>query len=252
MKTISVRNLKIGAGRPKIAVSLTGTTVEALLAQAEALFLHPVDVAEWRLDCFGAVEDTAALQAALQALRKALRDMPLLCTFRTKAEGGAQEIAPAAYEAVCETVLQSGCADLLDLELFTDRAILSRLVEHAHRANVFVVLSSHDFEKTPPQAELLTRFREMEALHGDLLKIAAMPRCPQDVLTLLSACAEMHAATETPLVAISMGNLGKVSRICGEGFGSALTFAALGGASAPGQMKAEAVQSALNLLQIDK
>ena len=50
MNTVSVRGVEIGAGRPKIAVSITGATQDAILAQARSLHTLPVDVAEWRMD----------------------------------------------------------------------------------------------------------------------------------------------------------------------------------------------------------
>ena len=52
MNTVNVRGLEIGAGRPKIAVSLTGAAREDLIAQARALPGLGADLAEWRMDCF--------------------------------------------------------------------------------------------------------------------------------------------------------------------------------------------------------
>lgn len=90
---------------------------------------------------------------------------------------------------------------------------------------VRVVLSNHDFEKTPLKDELIRRLCRMQELGADLLKIAVMPRCRSDVLLLLQATEEMlsqHA--RKPLITMSMGDLGMVTRICGGFFGSAVTF----------------------------
>ena len=64
-----------------------------------------------------------------------------------------------------------------------------------------------------------------------------MPKEPMDVLYLLQASAQMKACLRTPLISMSMGVMGCVSRLCGEIFGSCVTFAVQANESAPGQMK---------------
>ena len=72
MEPVIVRGLSIGTGRPKIIVPVLGETLEQLLAEAEQVQSVPADLAEWRLDWYGDVEDTAKLLEAAEALRKAL------------------------------------------------------------------------------------------------------------------------------------------------------------------------------------
>ncbi len=95
---------------------------------------------------------------------------------------------------------------------------------------------------------MTARLRRMEALGADIAKLAVMPQTPEDVLTLLSATGEVSATAARPVVTMSMGRLGAVSRIAGEVFGSALTFGAVGQSSAPGQLEAAALAKALSLL----
>ena len=249
MNTVHVRNVEIGAGKPKIAVSIMGTTQAAILSQAKALHTLPVDVAEWRMDWFDRVDDGAAVQQCLSALRTALGEMPLLATFRTDREGGQRYLSPESYAALNEYVIASGQADLLDVELFSGNEIVPRLIAAAHDANMAVVLSSHDFEKTPSKAEMVSRLCRMQELDADILKLAVMPRCRSDVLTLLQATEEMYTQhAHQPLVTMSMGRLGMVTRVCGETFGSAMTFGAAAKSSAPGQMGAEKLNQVLTLL----
>ena len=71
----------------------------------------------------------------------------------------------------------------------------------------------------------------------------------QDVLTLLAATEEMSSEhADCPIITMSMDSTGVISRLCGEVFGSALTFGAAGKASASGQMKVEDLRTALRLL----
>ena len=139
-------------------------------------------------------------------------------------------------------MLDTDCADLLDIEFFTAGADLPLLVEQAHTAGVPVVCSSHDFAKTPPQAELVERMVQMQQAGADLPKLAVMPQ---------SRTAEMaEHLPETPVITMSLGALGAVSRLAGETFGSAMTFANPGQASAPGQVSLDIVNEVLDALHL--
>ncbi len=112
-----------------------------------------------------------------------------------------------------------------------------------------VVASNHDFEKTPEKDEIVRRLRKMQELGADIPKIAVMPQSRKDVLTLLSATEEMASEyADRPIITMSMSATGLISRLCGECFGSALTFGAVGKASAPGQMNASDLSEILNLI----
>ena len=76
-----------------------------------------------------------------------------------------------------------------------------------------------------------------------------MPQSPDDVLTLLGATQEMvRRWADRPVITMSMAPLGTVSRLCGEVFGSAMTFGTAGQASAPGQIPAEELRQVLDIL----
>ena len=91
----------------------------------------------------------------------------------------------------------------------------------------------------------------MQQAGADLPKLAVMPRCRTDVLELLAATAEMaDQHPETPVITMSMGTLGAVSRLAGEAFGSAMTFANPGQASAPGQVSLDIVNEVLDALHL--
>ena len=112
-----------------------------------------------------------------------------------------------------------------------------------------MIFSSHDFNATPSEEEIIDRLKKMEALGGDLLKIAVMPQTPADVLTLLSATTKMNKTSSRPLITMSMGALGAISRSCGEVFGSCMTFGSAKLASAPGQIPAVELRRMLDLLR---
>ena len=89
----------------------------------------------------------------------------------------------------------------------------------------------------------------MQDFGADIPKIAVMPTCKQDVLTLLSATLEMSEKyADRPIITMSMAGTGVVSRLTGETFGSALTFGAASKASAPGQIGVNALKQVLDII----
>ena len=119
----------------------------------------------------------------------------------------------------------------------------------AHANGVKVIASNHDFHKTPAKEEIVSRLRKMQDLGADIPKIAVMPQNKKDVLTLLAATEEMASEyADRPIITMSMSGTGVISRLCGEVFGSALTFGAVGKVSAPGQMGIEDLTTVLGLL----
>ena len=139
--------------------------------------------------------------------------------------------------------------DLVDVEAFTGDSYVKEIIKAAHEAGVAVVASNHDFDKTPDKDDIVGRLRKMQDLDADIPKIAVMPQNKKDVLTLLAATEEMVSEyADRPIITMSMAGTGLISRLCGEVFGSALTFGAVGKASAPGQMNAADLNTILNLI----
>lgn len=249
MKTVTIRNLEIGSGRPKIAVPIVGQTKEAILKEAKSLLSLPVDLAEWRADWFSSVSDADQVLDVLQELRSILGDLPLLMTFRTKQEGGERDISPEDYRSLNLLAAKSGLVDLIDTELFLGEELVRSIIHEAHEFGVKVIASNHDFSKTPEKSELIRRLCLMQQYQADILKIAVMPQNKKDVLTLLSATEEMVSQyADRPVVTMSMSRTGVISRLCGECFGSAVTFGSAGQSSAPGQIDAASLYQLLNEL----
>ena len=246
---VEVRGVKIGEGVPKICVPIVGKTKEEILAAARSFEGEKKDVVEWRVDWFEGVFDFAKVEDVLKDLRPALSDTPILFTFRTSKEGGERAIEPEAYAELNKNAAATGLVDLIDVEAFTGDDIVRDIIEAAHASGVKVVASNHDFDKTPEKEELVRRLCKMQELGADIPKIAVMPQSKKDVLTLLAATEEMSSEhADRPIITMSMAGTGLISRLCGEVFGSALTFGAVGKASAPGQMNAADLNTVLNLI----
>lgn len=242
-------NVEVGAGTPKVIVPIVGKTEAEIIAKGTEIADMQFDVVEWRVDFYEDVFDTAKVLATLAKLRAALGSKPILFTFRTKGEGGEKEISMPDYTALNTAVIASGNADACDVEIFSGDEVVRSIIDAAHKAGKVVVASNHDFGKTPSQADLVYRLRKMQDMGADLPKIAVMPQSKQDVLTLLSATEEMSRCyADRPIITMSMAATGVISRLCGEVFGSAMTFGAVGKVSAPGQIPVEKLSQCLDII----
>jgi len=249
MNTVKIRDIEIGAGAPKIIVPIVGITKEDIIEEAKTFDSIPVDVVEWRADWFEGVFDFAKVEDVLKDLRTVLGNIPLLMTFRTSKEGGEKAIEPDAYAELNIKAAQTGYVDLIDVEIFTGDEIVKKIIDGAHAAGVKVIASNHDFFKTPAKADIIYRLRKMQDMNADIPKIAVMPQNKKDVLTLLAATEEMATNyTDRPIITMSMAGTGVISRLCGEVFGSSMTFGAAKKASAPGQMGVNDLNTVLGLL----
>lgn len=246
MNTVIVRDVVIGEGRPKICIPIIGVTREEIIEEAKALGDFPADIVEWRADWFEQVFDVEKVIRILEELRVVLKETPILFTFRTAKEGGKKTISAKAYEELNQAAAATGYVDLIDVEAFMGDEVVKTIIEEAHQYNVKVVGSNHDFNKTPDKDEIVARLRKMQKLGADISKIAVMPQSKRDVLTLLSATEEMYTEyADKPIVTMSMAGMGVLSRICGEVFGSAITFGVGKKASAPGQIPAKELERML-------
>ena len=248
MKPIRIRGKP--AKYPLICAPLVGDRSDAIVAEAAAALAARADIVEWRVDHF---RDIASLQSVVEtgkAVRRALPGVPLLFTRRSVAEGGQPvPIGEGAIVELYEAACAEGIADLVDFEMSASRAGMAAVREASRRHGVGLVCSFHDFERTPPLAELTAQFRRAEQLGGDVAKVSVMARGPEDALTLLAATQQASRALAPALIGVSMGPHGALSRIAGFAFGSALTFGVAAAGSAPGQMPIGELRAAIELLR---
>jgi len=245
MKSVSVRGVVLGEGRTKICVSVTGPDEAGLREELELVPGSGADLIEVRADLIR--EDPAR---ALFLARESCPQMPVIFTVRTKREGGEFDGSAAVYRQLL--LAAAGEADLVDLELQMaekDPGLISDL----HAAGALITGSYHNFSSTPDAPQLLQKLIRMQELGMDVCKLAVMPRSREDVLELMFASAEMSAAyADRPIVTMSMGQLGNISRVSGALTGSAVTFASLKKASAPGQIPARVMREMIDVLQADR
>ncbi len=119
MSCVDIRGCRIGEGRPKVILPIVERAEAAILEKAAQFSTLQADCVEWRVDYFEGARAPGAVARCLAKMRVILKDKLLLVTFRTKTEGGEQALSHPEYLAFLNLILDTDCADLLDIEFFT-------------------------------------------------------------------------------------------------------------------------------------
>jgi len=222
-------------GSPRIAVPFRDGNDPASIARAVQLGMH---IAELRIDQFSYFQKQFRASELMESVPRVLAEVdkfsgiPLLATIRSLDEGGWWTHGEAWRQLLYENLLPH--VDAIDVEI--DTIIVKEIVASAHKKSKPVVLSFHDFERTP-SLDALERIAKIGRDAGaDVVKIAAMCNSQDDVRTLTRFTLD-HA--HEGVVVIGMGPIGITTRVLLPALGSLFTFAAYGEGTAPGQLQLE-------------
>ena len=214
----------------KIILSLTGRDLREIEDQLLAMKELDFDVVEWRADYY-------YNRSVFGLIRRICPGKELLFTVRSREEGGLFQGSDKELEDMVMTAALEGKAELVDMELLgfygRNRSMLQALKQTGTR----VILSFHDFHSTPSEERIRDLFRSMKEAKADIGKIAVMPVTEKDVETLAEGARLAVKEMNLEIIAISMGELGRKTRLDLSLTGSTMTFGALGAGSAPGQVE---------------
>ena len=246
-KRIQLHGRPVGGGAfPLICTPLVGRTRDVVLAEVDAVLSKKPDVLEWRVDFFEALADTRQVLDTARALRDRAGTIPVMFTRRSAIEGGEKIALPEPqvvqlYVDVCASRL----VDLIDYETVNAAEDFRRLRAASREHGIALIGSYHNFQTTPDAAALGAKFALADRLEADIAKVAVMPKGPPDVLTLLGATFDASQSLPIPLISMSMGPYGSLSRMVGFVYGSALTWAVGKSSSAPGQVPIDDLRAVL-------
>ena len=246
-KIVRVKNVNIGQGRPKICAIVLGETEQEILELAQRSNSEKCDLIEFRVDHYEGALEIEKVKGLLRRLRKTAKK-PIIFTFRTAREGGKKECSFEYYKKLLTMAAENSLCELIDVEesfIAGDNELIPALKDYG----AYVIVSKHDFTKTPDRDEILKSFLDMERKGADIIKAAYMPLNKKDVLNLMAAAEEMTSSyASCPVITISMGQLGMVTRVLGEFIESAITFASITKASAPGQINVAGMERVLDII----
>ena len=250
-KPILIHGKPLGSGRfPTICTPLVGRTRAHILDEVARVVPKQPDLLEWRVDFFQDIANTAAVLALAAEIRQAAGGIPILFTRRSIREGGEPiPLDEAGVVALTQAICAHRLAELVDFEMNSNPADIAQVRATAREQGIALILSFHNFQETPPQHAICARFAQAQELGADVAKVALMPQRLEDVLAVLSATLESSQKLDIPLISMSMGGYGALTRLFGSVFGSAMSFAVGATASAPGQIPIEDMHSLQTLLQ---
>ncbi|CJO64018.1 type I 3-dehydroquinate dehydratase [Streptococcus pneumoniae] len=221
----------------KLIVSVMPRSLEEAQALDATRYLD-ADIIEWRADY---LPKEAILQVA-PAIFEKFAGRELVFTLRTRSEGGEIDLSPEEYIHLIKEVAQFYQPDYIDFEYYSYKDVFEEMLDFPN-----LVLSYHNFQETPEN--MMEILSELTILNPKLVKVAVMAHTEQDVLDLMNYTRGFKTLNpEQEYVTISMGKVGKVSRITADVTGSSWSFASLDEASAPGQISLASMKKIREIL----
>ncbi|WP_066150838.1 type I 3-dehydroquinate dehydratase [Halalkalibacter krulwichiae] len=249
-KAVKVRGIELGDGNAQICIPLVGTNKTEIIKELEVSLQKKPDLVEWRADFFEDLHDTKKMIEALSTIRSYVNDLPILFTIRSTKEGG--NPIPLSEEKKLELIVNlcaTGNLDIVDYELVNKKEDIHFVREQTNKYNVRLILSYHNFERTPEATVLMDKCIAAKENSADLVKLAVMSQSLDDVMLLMQVTQEAAKSTTLPLVTISMGKYGAITRMFGFVFGSTITFGVGQNSSAPGQIPVDDLRQVINIIK---
>ena len=193
------------------------------------------DYVEVRLDFL----KTKDVPEALESIKKDLKKV--VCTLRPKKEGGKFTGSEKERIAILKLIAEYN-PFLLDVE-FNTLNKNKELSKYLKSTKTKLLVSWHDFKKTPKSSELKNKIKKMSKFSNNV-KIVSTAKSVDDATRML----ELYNKTgKNNLISFAMGDAGKISRILCLYLGSPYTYVSLGKAVAPGQFSVDEVNKIINL-----
>jgi len=246
---VTIGNTVIGGTDLLICIPLVATDKARLRKETQNAMRNHPDLLEWRVDAFNSAIDRNTCLDTLATLREGIGDIPLIFTCRSYAEGGLANISADKREELILAAIQSGYVDVIDIELSNDEVFIHNIQKAVKHSSLAMILSYHNFKSTPEPVFIIDTLFQARDMGADIAKVAVMPQDFEDVLALMGAAIKARKdGLKIPMIAISMGTLGSLSRLAAKRFGADITFASSDTPSAPGQTKIRLLQQAINTL----
>ena len=224
----------------KLVVSIMPRTLEKA-QQLDRSRYDGADVIEWRADFLDKIEILTVAPAVFEKFA----GREILFTLRTRGEGGQIDLTSEEYLAIIQDIQSIYHPDYIDFEFYSHREVFEQMLEFSN-----LVLSYHNFQETPEN--MMEILSELTSLSPKLVKVSVMAHNEQEVLDLMNYTRGFKTLNpEQDYVTISMGKVGKISRLTADLTGSSWSFASVGEESAPGQIPLENMRRIRELLNED-
>jgi len=210
--------------------------------ELDYLINNQPDIIEYRADLADEL-DVFLLKEDLIEINKKL-NLPILFTLRDRSEGGKFAGSNVQRNEIYSAILE--LVNAIDIESSLAESV-KEIIEIARTKNITIVLSYHNFEKTPEKSELEKIIKKCFDNGADIAKIAAMCETEREAEQLISLTVK-----HKNIAVVGMGKYGKVTRITAPAFGSVLTYAFTDNKESPvpGQLTVKELKEAWELAGI--
>ena len=218
----------------KTCVSIAETSPKKIRIKLKEA-LKKSDYVEVRLDFLKKEQVPNTLEIIKKDLNK------IVCTLRPKTEGGKFEGSEKERISIIKLISEYN-PYLLDVEYNTLKKN-KELLKYLKSTKTKLLVSWHDFKKTPKTTELQNKIKQMSKFSSNV-KIVSTAKSTDDSTRMLELYSKKG---KNNLISFAMGDAGKISRILCLYLGSPYTYVSLGKAVAPGQFSIDEVNNIINL-----
>ena len=218
----------------KTCISIGENTPEKIRSKLKVA-LKKSDYVEIRLDFLKSEQVPKTLEIIKKDLNK------VVCTLRPKTEGGKFTGSEKERISIIKLIAEYN-PFLLDIE-FNTLNKNKELFKYLKSTKTKLLVSWHDFKKTPENSELKNKIKQMSKFSTNV-KIVSTAKSTDDSTRMLEL---YNNKGKNNLISFAMGDFGRISRILCLYLGSPYTYVSLGKAIAPGQFSVDEVKKIINL-----
>jgi 3-dehydroquinate dehydratase I len=226
---------KMNLDKMDLCVCLTEKNLDACL---EVIKQIDSNLIEHRIDYMEKIEGLEKIYSD---------DKKFIATCRNKSCGGKFKGKEEERIDILLNAIDCG-VKIVDIEVETNKELIEKVKNKAKEKNVKVIISMHDFEKTPSSHELKKILKKEKELGADIGKIVSKANSLEDSHNLLSLILEAKKLN-FPLISFGMGEKAKFSRIMSLFYGAPFTFVSYNEASAPGQLSLKEAKKLIEVLK---
>jgi len=205
------------------------------LQQTLRIALQKSDLIEIRFDFL----NTKDIPQVLENIKKDMKK--IVCTIRSKSDGGKFTGNEKERISIIKLIAEYN-PFLLDVEFNTMKQD-KNLVKYLKKSKANLLISDHDFKKTPSLAQLKKKLNKMIKF-SQYVKIVTTANSTDDASRVLQL---YNKKGKINLIAFAMGDSGRISRILSLYLGSPFTYVSLGKSIAPGQFSVDEIIKIINL-----
>ncbi|MEM2159861.1 MAG: type I 3-dehydroquinate dehydratase [Candidatus Nitrosotenuis sp.] len=212
----------------KTCVSIAETTPAKVLSTLR-FALKKSDYAEIRFDFLSPSDVPKTLHITKKYHKRCV------FTLRPRSEGGKFSGTEKERQSILKLIAEYN-PYFVDIEFSASKN--KNLIRYIKNTKTPILVSWHDFKKTPPTSTLLQKYQMMKKVSNHI-KIVTTAKSIKDTASVLS----LYKKQSTGLIAFAMGDYGRISRVLCLHLGAPYTYVSLGKPVAPGQFSLDEIKS---------